>query len=237
MRAGATSDELKADYPGKTILLFKHLIYDLTDYTHPGGDIFFVNHNFKEISRYVMGIHPDETGNYPAYVHSQAAYRVLDSHLIGSMIKGPLKNTNSPIINYNNMLLTTFEGSEFNEINSIDLKLSENESQEDSGGEELFEKPQSSILQKERDDIWTLYDPSGTFKSVTEDQWTVHNNSKVSQNLHVIQFTNSKYLVKIQLKGVCWLGKIYFLEGIKKKPYTLVNCLSPEAIKYRQALI
>lgn len=74
LRSGATSEELKADYPDKSIFMFKHLIYDLTGYTHPGGDIIFVNHNFKEISRYVMGTHPDEHENFPAFIHSQAAY-------------------------------------------------------------------------------------------------------------------------------------------------------------------
>jgi hypothetical protein len=112
LRSGATSEELKADYPDKSIFLFKHLIYDLTDYSHPGGDIIFVNHNFKEISRYVMGTHPDEHEEFPAFVHSQAAYQVLDKHLIGSMIEGPVKISN------NNMLLT-FEDSRFEGIDAI----------------------------------------------------------------------------------------------------------------------
>lgn len=34
-----------------------------------------------------------------------------------------------------------------------------------------------------------------------------------------------------------WFGKHYYLEGMKKKPYTTVNCLSEESIKYRSALI
>lgn len=78
LKQGATTDELKSDYPHKTILLFKHLIYDLTDTTHPGGDIIFAEHNFKEISRYVLGTHPSEAVNFPSFIHSQAAYSLLD---------------------------------------------------------------------------------------------------------------------------------------------------------------
>lgn len=185
LRSGATSDELKADYPEKTILLFKHLIYDLTDYSHPGGDIIFVNHNFKEISRYVMGTHPDEHENFPAFIHSQSAYQVLDSHLIGSMIKAPVNMEN------NDSMLLTFEGPRLSDINSVELKYFENESEEDNG--ELLEKPKAVSLLKEIDDNWTLYNRNGTEKSVTENLWSVHNNSKVSKNLHVVQFRNSQY--------------------------------------------
>lgn len=78
---------MKSDYPHKTILLFKHMIYDLSDITHPGGDIIFAEHNFKEISRYVLGTHPSESVEFPAFIHSQAAYSLLDRHLIGSMIE------------------------------------------------------------------------------------------------------------------------------------------------------
>jgi hypothetical protein len=106
LQSGITTDQMKAEYPDKYILLFKHLIYDLTGVTHPGGDIIFVNHNFKEISRYVMGTHPDEHENFPTFIHSQSAYNLLDQHLIGSMIDG---NPNRKNKTNNNMLLTMDE--------------------------------------------------------------------------------------------------------------------------------
>jgi len=35
----------------------------------------------------VLGTHPSEAVNFPSFVHSQAAYILLDQHLIGSMIE------------------------------------------------------------------------------------------------------------------------------------------------------
>jgi hypothetical protein len=233
LRSGATSEEMKADYPDKSIFLFKHLIYDLTGYTHPGGDIIFVNHNFKEISRYVMGTHPDEHEKFPTWVHSQAAYQMLDKHLIGSMIDGPVKISN------NNMLLT-FNDSRFEGIDAViaKRKAKDGPPDSDSSEENLMGSPiKPTAPEPEMDDNWTLYNNNGTKRAVSEVLWHVHQNAKVSKNLHVIQFRNAKFSVKVNLKGVCWLGKHYYLEGIQKKPYTTVNCLSQEAIQYRSALI
>jgi hypothetical protein len=36
---------------------------------------------------------------------------------------------------------------------------------------------------------------------------------------------------------VSWLGRHYYLERVTKKPYTTINCLGPEAVKYREALL
>lgn len=77
---------MKSDYPHKRILLYQHLIYDLTDLTHPGGDIIFTEYNFKEISRYVLGTHSSESLSFPAFKHSQAAHVLLKQNLIGSLI-------------------------------------------------------------------------------------------------------------------------------------------------------
>lgn len=87
------------------------------------------------------------------------------------------------------------------------------------------------------DDNWTLYNQNGTERSISEHLWHVFKNSKVSKNLNVIQFRNAKFSCKVNLKGVCWLGKHYYIEGVQKKPYTTVNSLSPEAVEYRSTLI
>jgi hypothetical protein len=37
-------DQLKSDFPHKTIFIYQNSIYDLTDFLHPGGGIYFINH-------------------------------------------------------------------------------------------------------------------------------------------------------------------------------------------------
>jgi cytochrome b involved in lipid metabolism len=90
LQQGATSTQMKADFPSKVIMIFKHKIYDVTDYHHPGGEIIFRNHNFHEISRYMIGTHPDEYLNFETWKHSLSAFKALESRYIGSLIEGEL---------------------------------------------------------------------------------------------------------------------------------------------------
>ena len=87
IKGGASSSELKAEFPDKYVFVYKNLIYDLSDYNHPGGDIIFRKHNFKEVSRYLSGIHKDESLGVSNHVHSSVAYSVMDSRLIGNVIE------------------------------------------------------------------------------------------------------------------------------------------------------
>lgn len=68
------------------VLIFREKVYDLSDYEHPGGHYLFVQHNWKEISRYLHGCHSNEAVNIGAYKHSLTAYYVLDKHYIGSLV-------------------------------------------------------------------------------------------------------------------------------------------------------
>lgn len=79
-------DQLKSDFPHKRIFIYQNSIYDLTDYHHPGGSIYHTNHLWQEISRYVKGMHNDEVSNSGLHAHSIDAYKVLDSHYIGSVL-------------------------------------------------------------------------------------------------------------------------------------------------------
>lgn len=74
--------------------------------------------------------------------------------------------------------------------------------------------------------------------------WKVSDNRKLSANLHVVQLKNEKYVNKISLKGVAWLGKHFYIEGnvkilggYKKKPYTTVICLGDQYTSFRESLL
>ena len=236
LQSGVTTDQMKAEYPDKYILLFKHLIYDLTGVTHPGGDIIFVNHNFKEISRYVMGTHPDEHENFPTFIHSQSAYNLLDQHLIGSMIDG---NPNRKNKTNNNMLLTMDES----RMQQFNKKKSKDEDEDDEEDEKM--SPPVSTVVSNLDDNWTLFNALNSQRSVSDQTWHVQTNTKVSKNLNLIQLNNPSFVCKQLLNGVSWLGKHYYIQGnttsglgqLKKKPYTTVICLGNHSTAYREALI
>lgn len=237
LKCGASTDELKSDYPHKTILLFKHLIYDLSDITHPGGDIIFAEHNFKEISRYVLGTHPSESLKFPAFIHSQAAYSLLDQHLIGSMIE-PIRTTPGKP-----------EHSALNgpsQLESMNLDLSSSLGNLTRTEEELADDLVQNVYDDgiHTDDNWTLYESRTGMRTVSVHYWKVSNNLRMSKNLHVVQFQNTIFSNKISLKGAAWLGKHYYIEGTnkelggyKKKPYTTVNCLGELTSQYRNNLI
>jgi hypothetical protein len=63
---------------------------------------------------------------------------------------------------------------------------------------------------------------------------------KVSQNLVILRLQNLAFKQRLNLKGVKWMGRHYYL-GIPLsnnfKPYTQVVSLSNEAIEYRESLI
>jgi hypothetical protein len=58
------------DYPGLIIVQFKNRIYDLTNFNHPGGNHILQAVNFKEVSRYLIGINGLESTGSKAWVHS-----------------------------------------------------------------------------------------------------------------------------------------------------------------------
>lgn len=177
LKSGATTEQMKSDYPHKTVLLFKHLIYDLSDITHPGGDIIFAEHNFKEISRYVLGTHPSETVNFPSFIHSQAAYSLLDQHLIGSMIE-PLNIglKNQPLNSGPSQLETMNQ--------DLDSSLGNLTRNEDDSSEDLVHTYQDDSIHT--DDNWTLYGVSTGLRAVSVNYWKVSNNLRLSKNLHVV---------------------------------------------------
>lgn len=83
LRAGEDFREVQADFCAKTILIFMNTIYDMEDFIHPGGSIFYKIHNYKEISRILLGLdHDIHTG--VIHSHGEAAFKVLGFNVIGS---------------------------------------------------------------------------------------------------------------------------------------------------------
>lgn len=83
VKRGETSRNLLKDFPGKKIFIFMNKVIDLTDYIHPGGGIFFKTHNFTEISRYVLGLKPDEKMGI-LQSHGETAFDIMEFCCLGS---------------------------------------------------------------------------------------------------------------------------------------------------------
>lgn len=224
LRNGETSSTLKADFPDKSIFLYKHKVYDLTGYSHPGGDVIFQNHNFKEISRYVTGTHPDEHLNFPVHNHSLAAFKLLDDHLIGNLLLLDSRNKNKEIYDEES------KGVAEELLDHSYASLGNSKVDEDN-----FEKLAES--ERKRGDVWTLYNFRKNAKVASNDTWVLSQNEKMSDSLHVLRFKQAKYRVKMALRGVSWIGKHFFITKNKRKPYTTVVCLSKETSSYRESLI
>lgn len=74
------------------ILLIGNRIYDLTNWTHPGGYYIWAANKWREVSRYFYGAYSDEKlENTPnTHNHSQHASRVIEQYYIGKI--NPFKN-------------------------------------------------------------------------------------------------------------------------------------------------
>ena len=84
LKSGATREQMLSDFPSKFVFLFEDKIVDMSDYIHPGGDIFYRNQNWREISRFLYGGRSDErTG--ASNSHSAMAFAALSSRIIGSL--------------------------------------------------------------------------------------------------------------------------------------------------------
>ena len=91
LRENTPREKLIQAFPNKFVFLYEDRVYDLTNYTHPGGHIFFVNQNWKDISRFLKGGRKDErTG--ATHSHSAAAFMALNSHVIGSLSESGLNS-------------------------------------------------------------------------------------------------------------------------------------------------
>ena len=82
---GLTRKELDDRFPGKIVVMFLNRVYDLSDFTHPGGQYIWQFSKWREISRYLVGAlgHPKDFLEYTNYTHSAKAYALLDSCYIG----------------------------------------------------------------------------------------------------------------------------------------------------------
>jgi NAD(P)H-flavin reductase len=199
---GSKSAELLRDYPDKMIFQFLNKIYDMTDYTHPGGQLIYQKYRFKEISRYFYGTHPEESLGMGKVNHSPSAFISMNSRLIGVV------NANIPL-------------NQQAKVNSQLLNSAKNS--------QNFAP----------DDNWNLYyQQKPTIKAFSDEHWTLSQKFHVTNNLTVVNFQNSKYINKIKLRGVDWIGKHYYIkDNNKRRPYTQVISLCTEVLQYRQSLL
>lgn len=77
--------ELDRKFPDKIIMMFLNRIYDLTDFTHPGGQYIWEWSRWRETSRYLIGAYGDEKDyyDYMPYTHSKDAYKMLEKTFLG----------------------------------------------------------------------------------------------------------------------------------------------------------
>jgi hypothetical protein len=105
-RSSMSAQELIHKYPNKIIVLFNNNIYDMTDFSHPGGKSLLLAARWKDVGRYVLGICGLEEDGAEGYTHSAEALGNLPSRLIGSLLgddselydQWPLKSSTGGVV-------------------------------------------------------------------------------------------------------------------------------------------
>lgn len=79
--------QLDNRFPDRLIMMFLNKIYDLSDFTHPGGQYIWEWSRWRETSRYLIGAYGDEKDyfDYMDYTHSMDAYKMLEKTYIGKL--------------------------------------------------------------------------------------------------------------------------------------------------------
>jgi hypothetical protein len=79
--------QLDNKFPDKLIMMFLNKIYDLSNFTHPGGQYIWEWSRWRETSRYLIGAYGDEKDyfDYMDYTHSMDAYKMLEKTYIGKL--------------------------------------------------------------------------------------------------------------------------------------------------------
>jgi hypothetical protein len=82
---GLTRKGLDDRFPGKIVVMFLNRVYDLSDFTHLGGQYIWQFSKWREISRYLVVAHghPKDFLEYTNYTHSAKAFVILVSWYIG----------------------------------------------------------------------------------------------------------------------------------------------------------
>ena len=258
IQAGASVSQLTEDFGNELlIVLYKHRIFDLTNFQHPGGVKLLKKHNYTEISRYMLGAHPDETGSEKMHSHSPAAFKFLEKHYIGDVVlnlnhresKRGNKGTKKRKIQ---IAEPSFEMSL-----GLGVSMNDNETGSQGSGGDSSQRTNDLIPDRKthffvaEEETWTLYQASGDpemsqmsqsqyYRAVSNETWTVEARRELSRHLVMIQLSNPKYKVRQAVTGTAWLGKHYYIHSTeksqRKKPYTTVLSLSQEAIAHRNYL-
>lgn len=92
MRRGASVESLRRDYPHKTIMVYFNAVYDMTGFEHPGGSIFIDLYNWREVSRFMLGVEKDEIFYNLPPKHSERAFKILSNQFIGALVDNESNN-------------------------------------------------------------------------------------------------------------------------------------------------
>jgi cytochrome b involved in lipid metabolism len=67
------------------MVIFFNRLYDITNFTHPGGAYILKMTNFTEISKYLNGAAGLDKNESIAWKHSKDAFRMLETYFIGDL--------------------------------------------------------------------------------------------------------------------------------------------------------
>jgi len=84
---GKPREEIIQDFPGIKWVLVGNSIYDLTDFTHPGGDFMIKAVIGREVTRFLYGGHALEHVNMKPYTHPAYVFQVMEKYRIGTLDK------------------------------------------------------------------------------------------------------------------------------------------------------
>jgi NAD(P)H-flavin reductase len=88
-------------------------------------------------------------------------------------------------------------------------------------------------------DQWTLIDPRTERITFVNYEFKVEEVRRISKKMYIIKMFSPKAYIKMNLKGIAWIGKHFYVHNNKSKlrPYTTAVCLSDESAEYRKSLL
>jgi len=125
LSANLSKEYLDKTYPGRLIAIFLNKVYDITNLSHPGGNLSWKNQNWQEISRYMYGSNNDEkdrTVSNFGHTHSLVGYKWLEKYCYLGTVE-PLLDEAWPLVDKNNTP-TYSDSKKWSKVNSVDLNSS-----------------------------------------------------------------------------------------------------------------
>ena len=85
LQAGESVESIKAAYPKLYFCFYQNNLYDLTGFTHSGGNFIIAECNGRDVGRFLAGAYALESTQMLPHIHTRYAYMALESRYIGAV--------------------------------------------------------------------------------------------------------------------------------------------------------